>query len=330
MPKRKRTGSTQNLSTVSTHDNTVVDDLGGEGTESIPSLPPPTDRETYLEYARTRAYLPLARWSDINGDPNQPIIGPIFTQRSSENHPVADLETYIKTVHWKQGSSFPIPPIFNPGVGHFRPQLEKGRMNRIILFAGCFNPPHRGHQELLDRAFSCTRDINVIAAFVFPISDRGVRKKEYADDIWFTRAERVRLWTGNQGPHDWLWVYNRSSDEWRTFLERLTGAVQRDGFQLEYVRLFGPDHVRINSVPGPLLAVENIIVGNVGRAADFVGEDGRLTRLMTCGAWQPVSIEQNEMVRMSTGMAEWIQISQLFTMSGEGGCIPQQRLSSMA
>ncbi|KAI4864960.1 hypothetical protein F4820DRAFT_422202 [Hypoxylon rubiginosum] len=320
MPKRKRPiQAHRDISThssVSTHDNISIQVLADEERDSIPSPLPPTD------YERSLARLPNATTRNlVNKDPKRPILGAASYLNPSKDHRVADLDKYIEAAYDPYEKPSSRRPIFNQAAGHFRPQLEQRLMNRIILYTGCFNPPHRGHQEMLNRVFSCTRDINVIAAIVKPI---GGQSKEYTDDVSFTRDQKIQLWTGNQGPHDWLWVYDRSSDEWEIFRDRLTRAIRRDGFHLEFVWLGGPDHVKTDDVSKEVWGCEDIIVSDVGRMADFVRPNGKLIRLTTCTPWKPVSIDRKKMVRKSTDTAEWILGSLSFTMLGKS------RLTSQA
>jgi hypothetical protein len=54
--------------------------------------------------------------------------------------------------------------------GKFEPTLGMGSSNCSIVFAGCFNPPHRGHMELLCHAFLRT-DTKTVAAILIPTDD---------------------------------------------------------------------------------------------------------------------------------------------------------------
>ncbi|XXG99597.1 hypothetical protein Hte_005938 [Hypoxylon texense] len=317
MPKRKRDsptptqGNVSDRRKVSTRGNTSIQALADEERESISSPLTPTD------YEKTLATRPNTTTRNlVNKGPRLPILGAACTLISSEGHPVADLDKYIEEAYYPYGIPSSRRPIFNHGTGHFRPQLEQCRMNRIIVYPGCFNPPHRGHQALINRAFSCTRDINVIAAIIVPVTGQ---RKQYTDDVWFEKAQRIQLWTGNQGPHDWLWFYERRGREWDEFQERLISAVKRDGFHLEFILLCGPDNVDMDhmSPKDDIWGCKNIIVSDVGRAASFVRANGKLTRLSTCTAWEPVSIDPREIVRKSTDTAEWILSSLSLTMSGQ-------------
>jgi hypothetical protein len=59
-------------------------------------------------------------------------------------------------------------PLFSTSSqGYTLPVLQKGTWNRILVFAGCFSPPHLGHLELLAHIFLRT-DKCTIAAMLIP------------------------------------------------------------------------------------------------------------------------------------------------------------------
>ncbi|KAI0851550.1 hypothetical protein F5Y00DRAFT_267733 [Daldinia vernicosa] len=214
----------------------------------------------------------------------------IFTDDEDEESTVADLGDYIETCYYgDETDPSERRPIFKQGVGYYRPQLRQDRTNRIIIYPGVFNPPHRAHQAMVHYAFSCSQDIDAIAVIVIPVSDRTSNNssnnssKKYVEDACFTMAQRVRLWSGDNGPHDWLWVYDQGGSKWDTFRRDLTCAIQKDGFILEFVYLSGPD--RIGRSPWDC---DNIIVSNVGREADFVIEGEVCLQLDRYGSWKRI------------------------------------------
>jgi hypothetical protein len=221
----------------------------------------------------------------------------------------ADLGTYIKTCH---SSHRPTDQIFDQGLTHLRPQLESGRMNRILLNPGCFNPPHRGHQAALNHAFMYSQDANVIAAIVLPLDDRDVeakcRRQKQNKSLVFTKRERVQLWRGH-GTHDWCWIYDRDTQDWQTFRRRLTQAINKDGFDLKFVVVAGPDHIKRDSAPpcNPW-DCEEIIVSNVGRAADFVTYRQALAQLNGCGPWKSIICDDEEILRCARRSASVLNI----------------------
>ncbi|KAH6640810.1 glycosyl hydrolase [Chaetomium tenue] len=241
------------------------------------------------------------------------------------------------------------------------PQLHRHRPNRILLFPGCFNPPHLAHHALLQQAFTRTQtDLRVVAAMVLPPDDDRLAAKEEqrkwlgergrgaakggvrgqqgggigggdgtadvdADAVsgavveggglLLTRAQRVALWRGRCPPagaagaagagvggglrgDGWMWVYDRSEEEWHGFRERLVDAAGRDGFELEFVCLLGADYVGRGRVPWGSWDCDGIVVGEVGREVDFVARDAdggrRMLSLAWCEKWEPVGEDEDQ------------------------------------
>ncbi|KAI1661274.1 hypothetical protein F4813DRAFT_223096 [Daldinia decipiens] len=258
----------------------------------------------------------------VNEAPNKPIISEVPPVTSPEKKIVADLGKYIETCYYgNETAPSERRPIFNQDVGHYRPQLKQDRVNRIILYPGCFNPPHRGHQAMINCAFSCSQDIDVIAAIVVPVGTTYSENlsKKFEKDVWFTRAQRVQLWRGDNGPHDWLWVYDRGSGEWEYFRNHLETAIKTDGFSFEFIYLGGPDHIGRNYCKYNIWDCDNMLVSDIGREADFVGEDETLLRIGLHGDWKPILYPNNkphplEAVRE---MAPWLRSSLSLAMLGQ-------------
>ncbi|KAG9250614.1 uncharacterized protein F5Z01DRAFT_665330 [Emericellopsis atlantica] len=226
----------------------------------------------------------------------------------------ADLGCYIEDCHF-QGSYSIHQQIFDQGITHSRPQLQRNRRNRILLYPGSFNPPHQAHQELLYQAFSRSQDLNVIAAIVILLDDEDVAQKCQGSRV-FTKDQRVRLWRGEYVPHDWLWVYDRSVEEWGYFRQRLTLAICRDGFDIGFTVLLGPDHIRRTFPPHwGAWDCDEILVGNAGRVADFTSSHGRLLRIEDCEDWEAVVENEDQMHQRALRTVAWCPTS--LNMLGE-------------
>lgn len=79
------------------------------------------------------------------------------------------LSTYIEQVC---GRTLFDAPIFNHRLTHRQPKLRKDTVNKILAYPGSFDPPHRGHLELLTHVFHHRDDI--IAAIVLPLDDDDI------------------------------------------------------------------------------------------------------------------------------------------------------------
>lgn len=133
------------------------------------------------------------------------------------------------------------------------------------------------------------------------------------DGLLLAREQRVALWRGPRRPHrpgatasaagcgfvdGWMWVYDRTEEEWHRFRERLVDAVGRDGFELEFVCLLGADYVGRGRVPWGSWDCDGIVVGEADRKVDFVARDGngghRMLSLAWCGKWEPVGEDEGQ------------------------------------
>jgi hypothetical protein len=68
------------------------------------------------------------------------------------------LTTYIASIHYRDDFLSRRGKIFDYEITHDSPTLRPGRINRILMYPGPFNPPHRGLFELLRG-----RGVNIIA-----------------------------------------------------------------------------------------------------------------------------------------------------------------------
>lgn len=69
----------------------------------------------------------------------------------------------------------------------------------------------------------------------------------------------------------------------------LPDAITRDGLDLKFVILMGPDHVRRNWTP-PWKAwdCEEIVVSDLAKSAGFTTLEGALLQLKDCESWKRV------------------------------------------
>ncbi|KAI0377343.1 hypothetical protein F5Y04DRAFT_291840 [Hypomontagnella monticulosa] len=227
---------------------------------------------------------------------------------SSENRQVADLGKYIHDCYYDSGYPYRRPsrtvggrPIFNQQPGCYKPQLQQSQVNYIILYAGCFNPPHQSHWALLNRAFECCQDLNIVAAIVVLCSGSS---KLYGEEMALKKNQKARLWLGDQ-LHDWIWVFEQSTDSWDSFRGRLTYAASRDGFALDFIFLSGPDHVNTDDVISSW-DCKNLIVSDVGREANFVRPGGAYLTLDGYSSWRTLRPDKKELVQKATETAMWL------------------------
>jgi hypothetical protein len=128
----------------------------------------------------------------------------------------------------------------------------------------------------------------------------------------FNKDKRIRLWK-EYIPSDWYWIYNCSVSRcsvsrWFGFQEPLTQAITKDGFDISWVLLCGPDYVKVNGVPPiPQWGCKDIIVSNIGRPADFISPAvNRLKMLEGCEAWKGITLELEALQRYSRESTSWV------------------------
>jgi hypothetical protein len=96
--------------------------------------------------------------------------------------------------------------------------------------------------------------------------------------------------------------------EWYGFQELLTQVITKDGFDVRWVLLGGPDHVKVNEVPPiPQWGCKDIIVSNVGRPADFTSPTvNKLKMLAGCEAWEGITLDLKALQRYARKSTGWV------------------------
>ncbi|KAF2107964.1 hypothetical protein BDV96DRAFT_605964 [Lophiotrema nucula] len=173
------------------------------------------------------------------------------------------------------------------------PLLRRDRVNRIIFFAGKFNPPHRGHRELLLNGYLST-DGKTIAAMIVPV----IRTSEseiiqtpnrlQGKSLKLTHKERTCLWKDDL-LRRFSWVFPGNHSESEAFIARLCAITLKDGFKVEFAALGGSDHVRVENTTLHLWGTGNAITSDITRPAEFlVSNDSQPLRIEGHGAWRKI------------------------------------------
>ena len=100
------------------------------------------------------------------------------------------------------------------------------------------------------------------------------------------------------------------------FQKDLTEAITQDGFEIRWVLLCGPDHVKVNSPsPAGIYGCNEYIVSDAGRSADFASysTDGPRT-LRGLGAWDEIPLDLEALKKYAMCCASWV-CSGLFMLS---------------
>lgn len=183
------------------------------------------------------------------------------------------------------------------------PPLTRNGTNRILVYAGCFNPPHLGHANLLKTALQWSgTDFNIVGAIIMPLPDYRCRSKVADDDLVLTRSRRVQLWQKHlRNDPDMIekcWLLQPADDvddgdAWEILSICLQAFTKEDGYNLRLVNLMGPDNIdlRTESIDIPGWGCDDVMISDIARKADFVHDDIQqlvLTRLPGCTKWEPV------------------------------------------
>jgi hypothetical protein len=172
------------------------------------------------------------------------------------------------------------------------PRLFPGKVNRILVFSGCFNPPHLGHLELLTHIFLRTDCCTIGAMIVLKGRDTCERNDAMVNGSTFYLGykQRAFLWQDDILGR-FAWVYKDESASVPQFRDTMIKLAKADGFELEFTGLNGSDHYKIDSnVLGKLgLGCENLITSDVTRSSVLLSNARKETRkLVGCGEWRKI------------------------------------------
>ncbi|KAF2436825.1 hypothetical protein EJ08DRAFT_673961 [Tothia fuscella] len=200
-----------------------------------------------------------------------------------------------------------LSPLFAPNQYGQEPMLLPGFTNRILLYVGSFNPPHRGHFDFLERVFK-SNPFNV-AAIVLPLSclkHKFNRTGEIAFPI-LSVEERKRLWQ-DDGLKEWYWTCTLGIRPFRAILIKLKALLAEDGFDVEFDGLLGPDHVSVNDMNGGAWYCEDghLLLSDQTRAADFVKDNGELLQIRHCSKWEDMVLHPTQVARLAEIKADLI------------------------
>ena len=173
------------------------------------------------------------------------------------------------------------------------PTLRDDGENRIMIYPGCFNPPHLGHTGLLWHTYLCV-DKKTIAAITALLFTGSFARKEMTScngrQFMLTHHQRTQLL---QDPvlSQYVWVYPR--EEWELveqFYQTLEQVCGKDGFKVSLPSLHGGDNFEGFRQTGYMgWDSGSIITSDVGRPVDFVSNDCDGDVLPNCKKWKKMA-----------------------------------------
>ncbi|KAF2440211.1 hypothetical protein P171DRAFT_476517 [Karstenula rhodostoma CBS 690.94] len=166
--------------------------------------------------------------------------------------------------------------------------LQSGSENLLLVYGGSFNPPHRGH---IDVILSGLRpEVAAVALVILPSEDWHLKDKisNSHPDFFLPQKRRAELLGSIQSiPRARVWVWTATWYPFKPFCKALFRLTKADGFKLAFARLVGPDNLDtkapLNIMP---YAFPGVLVTNRARyiASHFLS-DGKPVRWNGFGDW---------------------------------------------
>ncbi|KAJ5769003.1 hypothetical protein N7520_003562 [Penicillium odoratum] len=122
--------------------------------------------------------------------------------------------------------------------GDLKPESE----NLILAYAGSFNPPHRGHIDVLLSALR--REIGAIAIVIVPSEDFFLRNKirDKYPEFFLSQKRRVDILNAIPSiPKDRVWVWPSTWYPFKSYTKAMARVTEADGLNVRFSWLIGPD-----------------------------------------------------------------------------------------
>jgi hypothetical protein len=162
------------------------------------------------------------------------------------------------------------------------PLLSKDKVNRVIVYAGAFNPPHVGHLDVLWHAFQSSSDLNIVAGLVYPASDGRIRTKNLCSNrrLALSKEQRSKLWERDVRFPTWAFVARED------FETEIASTAEEDGYEIRYIQVVGPDNWDINNPPRIATCYSEYLITDAARRASFVAPNGVPQQVKDYTSWQ--------------------------------------------
>ncbi|KAF2720989.1 hypothetical protein K431DRAFT_294682 [Polychaeton citri CBS 116435] len=131
---------------------------------------------------------------------------------------------------------------------HLEGTLRRDHENLILVYGGSFNPPHRGHLDVL--LSGLRPEVTAVAIVVLPSEDFHLRHKvaNSHPDFFLRMERRADLWSAIPSvPEVKVWIWTSTWYPFKTFNEALIRLTKEDGFKLAFAHMIGPDNVDLRN-----------------------------------------------------------------------------------
>ena len=174
--------------------------------------------------------------------------------------------------------------------------LTVGSITLLISFL-----QSQGHLQLLKHTFlHGVHDLNVVAAIIAPRSDDSIRRKceDVGNTFMFGIGERCLLWEQHISLPTWAWVYQDTTKSFHGFVDRLKQKTKEDGYEVEFITMYGPEIGSPDDPPDPAYASygsTTVIMSDAARDASFQRSNGRLKDFKGCSKWRRVCVNKAQL-----------------------------------
>lgn len=164
----------------------------------------------------------------------------------------------------------------------FAPRFDPRRVNRILIYSGCFNPPHVGHLTFMEDSFiNAGPDIKTACAFINPGLDDFLREVKYRSmkgSLILPRRTRARLWQSDRRFPSWAGVieheiYDDDSLHPNPPLLKLREYAAELGYTIEFSRLYSATTVEglsVSEVSNHTSRYQSVLINTFGRQSEAI------------------------------------------------------------